>query len=93
LAWLLTFQNKLKGSFAVEWIKDKEGLNDEHSSETFFGQSHYNGEGLLRYDNVGTFAAANSWALGQECQISYGEEVIKNECVYLACGCRGRYDI
>jgi transposase InsO family protein len=93
LAWLPTFQNKLKGSFAVEWMKDKGGLDGEHSPETSFGQPHHDGEGLLRYDSVGTFAAANSWAPGQECQISHGEEVIENECVYLACGCRGRYDI
>jgi hypothetical protein len=48
---------------------------------------------LLRYDSVGTFAAANSWALGQECQISHSEEVIKNKCVYLVCECQGQYDI
>jgi hypothetical protein len=90
---LPTFQNKLKGSFAVKWIKDKGGLNGKHSPETFFRQPHYNGEGLLRYDSIGTFAAANSWALGQECQISHSKEVIKNKCVYLACECQGRYDI
>jgi hypothetical protein len=77
----------------VEWIKDKGGLDGKHSSETSFGQPHYDNKGLLCYDSVGTFAAANSWALGQECQISYGEEVIKNECVYLVCECQGRYDI
>jgi hypothetical protein len=74
-------------------MKNKGGLDGEHFPKTFFEQLHYNGEGLLRYNSVGTFATANSWALGQECQISHGEEVIENECVYLACECQGRYDI
>jgi hypothetical protein len=87
LAWLPTFQNKLKGSFVIKWIKDKEGLDGEHSPKISFGQSHYNSEGLLRYNNVGMFAVANSWAPGQECQISHNKEVIENECVYLAYGC------
>jgi hypothetical protein len=60
LAWLPTFQNKLKESFAVKWIKDKGGLDGEHSSKTFFEQPHHNSEGLLRYNSIGTFAAANS---------------------------------
>jgi hypothetical protein len=41
-------------------MKDKEGLNSEHSLKTFFKQSHYNSEGLLRYNSISTFAAANS---------------------------------
>jgi hypothetical protein len=57
---LLTFQNKLKKSFAVKWIKDKKGLDSEHFPKTFFEQPHYNNKGLLRYNSVGTFAAANS---------------------------------
>jgi hypothetical protein len=68
-------------------MKNKEGLDSKHSFKTFFKQPHYNGKGLLRYNSVGTFATANSWALGQECQISYSEKVIKNKCVYLACEC------
>jgi hypothetical protein len=68
-------------------MKDKEGLNNKHSLKTFFRQPHYNNKGLLRYNSIGTFAAANSWALGQKCQISYSKEVIKNKCVYLAYKC------
>jgi hypothetical protein len=74
-------------------MKDKRGLDGKHSPETSFKQPHYNGEGLLYYDSVGTFAAANSWAPGQECQISYSKEVIENKCVYLACKCQGQYNI
>jgi hypothetical protein len=66
-------------------MKDKRRLDSEHSPETFFKQLYYNSEGLLYYNSVGTFAVANSWALGQKCQISYSKEVIENKCVYLAC--------
>jgi hypothetical protein len=74
-------------------MKDKKGLDSKHFFKTFFGQPHYNSKGLLRYNSVGTFIVANSWALGQECQIFYSKEVIKNKCVYLACEYRGRYNI
>jgi hypothetical protein len=74
-------------------MKDKGRLDGKHSPKTSFKQPHYDNKGLLRYNNISTFAAANSWALGQECQISYGKEVIKNKCVYLAYKCQGRYNI
>jgi hypothetical protein len=54
------FQNKLKRSFTIKWIKNKKGLNNKHFSKTFFKQPHYNGKGLLRYNSIGTFAAVNS---------------------------------
>jgi hypothetical protein len=44
----------------VKWIKDKRGLDGEHFLKTSFGQPYYNSKGLLCYDSVGTFAAANS---------------------------------